>query len=46
MKAMTIRLKDDFYKLIKKILIDKDISFQQYVLDLIEKDINKDKRSD
>lgn len=42
MKAMTVRLKDDEYKKIMKYLIDNNIkSFQQYVLELINQDMNK-----
>ena len=47
MKAMTVRLEDDFYKEVKKILIDKNMSFQDYVIYLIKLDIFKyDERID
>lgn len=39
MKAMTVKLTDEEYKIIKKHLIDQDKKFQQYVLELIKKDL-------
>ncbi len=38
---MTVRLEDEFYKEVKKALIDKDKSFNEYVVELIEKDLKK-----
>lgn len=39
MKKTTIRIEDELHKKIMKYLIDKDISFQEYVMMLIEQDM-------
>lgn len=39
MKKMSVRIEDKEHKLIMLRLIQKDISFNQYVLDLIRKDL-------
>lgn len=41
MKKTTVRIEDDFHKVIMKHLIDIDMSFNEYVLQLIEKDLEK-----
>lgn len=41
MKMLTIRLKEEEHKKIKKFLIDKNKSFQEYVLELIKEDMKK-----
>ena len=41
MKKTTIRLDDDLHKEIMKSLIDRDMSFQEYVVSLIEKDMSE-----
>ena len=40
MKKTTIRIEDEQHKKIMKYLIDKDMSFQEYVMMLIEQDMN------
>ena len=35
-KAVTIRIENDLHKKVKIALINKEISFQQYVIDLIK----------
>lgn len=40
-KQMTVRIDDEFYKKIKVALIDKEKSFNEYVLELIKKDLEK-----
>lgn len=40
-KAMTVRLEETFYKKVMKMLIEKDVSFQEYVIKLIEEDMKK-----
>ena len=44
MKKTTIRIEDEKHKEIMKYLIDKDMSFQEYVMKLIEEDMNPKKR--
>ena len=39
MKKTTIRIEDELHKKIMKYLIDKNISFQEYVMMLIEQDM-------
>lgn len=39
-KALTVRIEEDEHKKIMKYLIDKDMSFQEYVMKLIEQDMN------
>ena len=40
MKKTTIRIEDEQHKKIMKYLIDIDMSFQEYVMMLIEQDMN------
>lgn len=40
-KSMTVRLDDEFYKEVKKALIDKEKNFNEYVVELIQKDLEK-----
>ena len=40
-KSMTVRLDDEFYKEVKKALIDKGKNFNEYVIELIQKDLKK-----
>lgn len=40
MKKTTIRIEDNLHKKIMKYLIDKDMSFQEYVMNLIDQDMN------
>ena len=42
MKKLTIRMEDELHKKVKIKLIHEDKSFQRYVIDLIEKDIETD----
>lgn len=46
MKKTTVRIEDELHKKIMKHCIDLDISFNEYVLQLIEKDLNDKKRHD
>lgn len=39
MKQTTIRLDDDILKEVKRLLIDIDKSFNEYVVELIKKDL-------
>lgn len=39
MKQTTVRIDDQLLKEVKRLLIDLDISFNEYVLDLIKKDL-------
>lgn len=41
MKKTTIRIEDEQHKKIMKYLIDIDMSFQEYVMMLIEQDMNQ-----
>ena len=41
MKQISVRLEDDLYKTIKHHLIDINISFNAYVLKLIQDDLKK-----
>lgn len=43
MKKTTIRIEDEQHKKIMKYLIDKDMSFQEYVMELIAQDMNNHK---
>lgn len=43
MKKTTVRIEDNLHKKIMKMLLDKDISFQEYVMNLIDKDMNPNK---
>lgn len=43
MKKTTIRIEDELHKKIMKYLIDKDMSFQEYVMELIAQDMNNHK---
>ena len=43
MKKTTIRIEDEQHKKIMKYLIDKDMSFQEYVMELIDQDMNNHK---
>ena len=46
MKAFTVRLDDEIHKELKHKLIDKDISMQKYINDLIKKDLEEQKKKD
>ena len=43
MKKTTIWIEDELHKKIMKYLIDKDMSFQEYVMELIAQDMNNHK---
>lgn len=38
-KAITVRFSDKLHKALRHHLIDKDVSIQQYIIDLVKKDI-------
>ena len=39
MKQTTVRIDDDLLKEVKKLLIDIDMSYNDYILELIKKDL-------
>ena len=41
MKQISLRLDDDLHKEVKYLLVDLDKSFNEYVLELIKKDLQK-----
>ena len=43
-KQMTVRLEDEFYKEVKYALIEKEKSFNEYVVELIKKDLKESKK--
>ena len=43
-KGIVVRIPVDEHKKIKKYLFEKEISFNEYVLNLIRKDMNKKKK--
>jgi predicted HicB family RNase H-like nuclease len=42
-KQMTVRIEDGFYKDVKIALIEKEKSFNEYVIELIKQDLEKQK---
>lgn len=43
MKQTTVRIDDELLKEVKRLLIDLDISYNDYILDLIRKDLENRK---
>jgi predicted DNA-binding ribbon-helix-helix protein len=44
-KKVTVRLEEDFHKELKKMLVDLDMSFQDYFFKLAEKDLSERKKN-
>ena len=44
-ERLSLRLTDEEKKLIRKRAIDKDIKISEYIMDLVEKDINSTKNN-
>jgi len=43
MKQISVRLDDELHKEVKHLLVEIDISFSEYVLELIKQDLEKRK---
>ncbi len=41
MKSIVVRVSPEFHKKLKTLLTDKGITFQEYVMELIKKDLDK-----
>lgn len=44
MKNFSLRIEDDLHKRLKHELVDREMSMQKYIISLIEKDLEKQKK--
>ena len=44
MKRLSLEMEDELHKAIKTIALKKDVSMKEYITDLIEEDLEKEKK--